>query len=240
MKGGEWPLTTNSIDLVKQLADTIADRIMSGELVPGSRLRQEALAEEFSVSRTPIREALRQLETKGLVEHLPNQGATVRIPGAREIREGYQVRAELEGLAAELCVEWVTDEQVETLQKAQVKFASVVDSLVPQKPHASTAKNASRGWVESNATFHDIILTASRNTRLKAMVLDLHANFTRGIMMSTATMDGRAMRENVAQHEAIIRAIEQHDAQEARRAMRHHILRSGELAIWWLENTIGA
>ncbi len=226
----------NNTDLVKQLADRIGSRITSGEFLPGARLRQESLAEEFAVSRTPIREALRQLETRELVEHLPNYGATVRMPDAREIREAYQVRAELEGLAAELCVEWITDVQIEGLKAAQYRFAAVVDALVPGRSEPEFRSRESRGWVESNADFHDVIVTAARNRRLKALVNDLHAAFTRGIMMSTATMDGRPMRENVAQHEAIIRAIEQHDPTEARRAMRHHILRSAELAIWWLES----
>lgn len=223
-------------DLVKQLSDTIAGRITSGEMLPGFRLRQEALAEEFSVSRTPIREALRQLEIKGLIEHVPNHGATVKAPSPRDIREAYQVRAELEGLAAELCVEWITDEQIEAMKAAQARFVAVVNALTPGKSESEFRLTESRGWVESNAVFHEVILSAARNGRLKTSVQDLHSGFTRGIMMSAATMDGRPMRENVAQHEAIIRAIEQHDAQEARKAMKHHILRSGELAIWWLES----
>lgn len=226
-----------STNLVGRLADTIALRIALGELLPGARLRQEALAEEFAVSRTPIREALRQLESRGLIQQVPNQGATVRIPSATEIREAYQVRAELEGLAAELCVDWITDEQIETMRAAQANFVEVVKALTPGSGATRKARaSGERGWVESNLAFHDVVLTAARNSRLKATVNDLHAGFTRGIMLSAATMDGRPMRENVAQHEAIMRAIEQHHKTEARKAMTHHILRSGELAIWWIEN----
>lgn len=229
-------MAKDSSNLVKSLADAIAGRIMSGELIPGTRLRQEVIAEEFSVSRTPVREALRQLESKGLVQHLPNHGATVSRPSSQEIREAYQVRAELEGLAAELCVEWITDEQIRMIKAAQAKFSSVVDALTPGGSDSEVLAAGSRGWVSSNVEFHDVIMTAARNTRLKSMVHDLYSEFTRGIMMSAATMDGRAMRENVAQHDAIIRAIEQNDGHEARRAMQHHILRSGELAIWWFES----
>jgi DNA-binding GntR family transcriptional regulator len=68
------------------------------------------------------------------------------------------------------------------------------------------------------------------------VIQDLHLGFTRNIMLSALTMDGRRMRENVSQHEAILSAISRHDAIEARKAMTHHILRSGELAVWWLES----
>ena len=92
-------MATSGEQLVGSLADRISTKIFAGEYPPGSRLRQEALAEEFSVSRTPIREALRQLEAKGVIQHRPNQGAIVLAPNARDIRDAYQVRAELEGLA---------------------------------------------------------------------------------------------------------------------------------------------
>ena len=71
------------------------------------------------------------------------------------------------------------------------------------------------------------------------MIRDLHLGFTRNVMLSALTMDGRPMRENVAQHEAILSAIERRDAIEARKAMTHHILRSGELVVRWLESQGG-
>lgn len=229
-------MTKNNDNLVKNLADKIAEQIMCGERMPGTRLRQEVLAEEFAVSRTPVREALRHLESRGLIEHVPNHGATVSKPSSQNIREAYQVRAELEGLAAELAVEWITDEQIALLHEAQARFSSVVETLIPVGSEVRRPVDEGRDWISSNTQFHDVILTAARNSRLKSTVNELHSGFTRNIMMSAATMDGRAMRENVAQHDAIIRAIEQNDGELARRAMRHHVLRSGELAIWWLEH----
>ena len=103
-------MATSAEQLVGSLAERISAKIFAGEFPPGSRLRQEALAEEFSVSRTPIREALRQLEVKGVIQHRPNQGAIVIAPNALDIRDAYQVRAELEGLAISLAVEWITED----------------------------------------------------------------------------------------------------------------------------------
>jgi DNA-binding GntR family transcriptional regulator len=233
-------MTASDEKLVGSLAQRIADRITSGEYPPGTRLRQEALANEFSVSRTPIREALRQLEVRGAVQHQPNHGTTVRVPNAREIREAYQVRAELEGLAAALAIDWITDEQLDRMTKAQARFAETVEKLTlaigkGNRAHQRNLPN----WVESNDDFHSVIIGASRNQRLKQVIDDMHIGFTRNVMLSALTMDGRKMRENVSQHEAILGAVSRHDAQEARRLMTHHIIRSGELVVWWLESQGG-
>jgi DNA-binding GntR family transcriptional regulator len=233
-------MTTSTDELVGSLADRISAKILAGEYPPGSRLRQEALAEEFSVSRTPIREALRQLEVKGVIQHRPNQGAVVLAPNARDIRDAYQVRAELEGLAISLAVEWITDEQVERMRRAQKRFADTVDKLIAARKSSQKANlKGVPNWVESNDEFHGVVIEASGNRRLRQVIQDLHLGFTRNIMHAALTMDGRRMRENVAQHDAILAAIGRHDAVEARKAMMHHILRSGELAVWWLESQGG-
>jgi DNA-binding GntR family transcriptional regulator len=234
-------MATSAEKLVGSLAERISAKILAGEYPPGSRLRQEALAEEFSVSRTPIREALRQLEVKGVIQHVPNQGAIVLAPNARDIREAYQVRAELEGLAISLAVEWITDEQIERMRNAQNRFAATVEKLTiaarmsNAKAHLKNVPN----WVESNDEFHGVVIEASGNRRLRQLIRDLHLGFTRSVMLSALTMDGRRMRENVAQHEAILSAVTRHDAIEARKEMTHHILRSGELIVWWLESQGG-
>src|SRR5882757_4426260 len=101
------------IKLVNKLVEQIHDKIALGEYGPGDRLRQELLAEEFNVSRTPIREALRLLEAKGVISQAHRHSAVIRAPSAREVRETYQVRAELEGLAAQLAAQWVSDNQLE-------------------------------------------------------------------------------------------------------------------------------
>src|SRR3954465_6952322 len=84
--------------LVDQLASDLQQRVLSGDIPSGTRLRQSALAAEFGVSRTPIREALRKLQAGGLVELQPHRGALVRGLSAREIRDAHQVRAGLEAL----------------------------------------------------------------------------------------------------------------------------------------------
>jgi DNA-binding GntR family transcriptional regulator len=233
-------MATSAEQLVGSLADRISEKIFAGEYPPGSRLRQEALAEEFSVSRTPIREALRLLEVKGVIQHRPNQGAIVLAPNARDIRDAYEVRAELEGLAISLAVEWITDEQIERMRRAQKRFAETVDKLIAaRKSNPKIRLKTVPSWVESNDEFHGVVIEASGNRRLKQVIQDLHLGFTRNLMLSALTMDGRRMRENVSQHEAILSAVSRHDGVEARKVMTHHILRSGELLVWWLESQGG-
>src|ERR1700761_6187511 len=108
--------------LVNQIVERIHAKIALGELGPGDRLRQELLAEEFKVSRTPIREALRLLEAKGVISQAHRHSAVIRGPSAREVRETYQVRSELEGLATELAAQWITDDQLEGLRGIHVRF----------------------------------------------------------------------------------------------------------------------
>ena len=84
------------------IALALEEAIVSGEIPPGSTLRQEHLSEQFQVSRTPVREALRRLAALGLVSFEPNRGVRVRMLSLDEIREAFMVRAELEGLATEI------------------------------------------------------------------------------------------------------------------------------------------
>jgi DNA-binding GntR family transcriptional regulator len=220
-------------ELVEQLTEKIHLKIANGEYPPGARLRQEALADEFSVSRTPIREALRRLEVQGAVIHHANRGAIVRSADLREIREAYEVRAELEGLAIELAVKWITDDQIERMKRAQVRMVRAFNKPIPKS--GKLAKGAPN-WVEANEEFHSIVLEASGNRRLRQIIQNLHLGFIRKVMLSAVAMQGRQMRENIAQHEIILETLERHDATEARRLMRHHILRSGELLVAWLES----
>ena len=83
------PAVTTGEALVDRLAATIHARVLAGDIPSGSRLRQESLATEFGVSRTPVREALRKLQADGVVELEPNRGAVVRGPSSREVREAY-------------------------------------------------------------------------------------------------------------------------------------------------------
>ena len=222
-------LQAETSPLVDRLAGEIQSKVLSGAVPVGSRLRQEALAEEFGVSRTPVREALRQLQASGLVELLPNRGAIVRGPSAREIREAYEIRAELEGLAAELAAERISDRDLHRLQEAQRLFQDAVETLIARRAKQPAPWRDESLWVQANDLFHQAILDASGNVRLADTIADLHRSFPRNLTWGPLSQSSRLLEENVKQHEAVLSAIERRDPAEARRSMVEHVRSAGEL-----------
>jgi DNA-binding GntR family transcriptional regulator len=208
--------------VVDDLATAIQTRIVTGDIPPGTRLRQEQLAAEYELSRTPIREALRKLQAEGTVELVPNQGAVVRGPTVRDVREGYEVRAELEAMAAALAAQWVTDVELREMREAEELFRRAT----PDEPAA---------WVDANDRFHEAIQAAAGNERLRRTISDLHKAFPRSLTWGALQADSRLMAENVEQHHAVLAAIEARDPDAARDAMRRHVLRAGELIARWVE-----
>jgi DNA-binding GntR family transcriptional regulator len=225
-------MSSNGDALVDELAAAIQTRVLNGELETGTWLRQESLAAEFGVSRTPVREALRKLQATGLVEVQPRRGALVRGLNAREIREAYEVRAELEGLAAELAATRVRDAELQRLRDAQALFRHSVAALLAWRDRAGAdapPPDAYVEWNRGNDQFHLAVQEAAGNARLAATLADLHRSFPRDLTWLVLGENTRLLEENVAQHEAILEAIERHDAKAARRRMVEHVRRAGEL-----------
>jgi DNA-binding GntR family transcriptional regulator len=219
--------------VVDDLAASIQARIMSGEIPVGARLRQERLAAEYSVSRTPVREALRKLQATGTVLLRPNQGAVVRGPTVRDIREAYVVRAELEALAAELAASWITGADLERLRTAEVAFGRAAERVKRRAP--AELAGAGDDWSRANDLFHEAVLAGAGNARLTEMVLDLHRTFPRGLTRNALMEDTRLLDENAREHRAILQTIEARDGASARAQMRRHVLHAGELIARWLE-----
>src|SRR3982750_741569 len=107
--------------------ELIRNAIIEGRLEPGRRLKEEELARELGISRTPVREALLVLQAEDLVVASPNRGATVRVHDARDLKEQYELRALLEGLATRRAAERITKDEVELLRESCVRF----DALSP-------------------------------------------------------------------------------------------------------------
>lgn len=229
------PFVTAGEALVDRLAAAIRARVVAGDIPTGSRLRQESLATEFGVSRTPVREALRKLQADGVIELEPNRGAVVRGPSGREVREAYEVRAELEGLAAELAASRIRDHEIRRLHEAQGMFRRAVKALVASKRRRDNggdpAAEVHDEWMRGNDVFHVAIHEAAGNQRLQSTLSDLHVSFPRDLSWTVLGESSRLLEENVAQHNAILDAIEQHDPPQARRLMKEHVLRAGELVV---------
>ncbi len=226
--------------LVDQLAAELHARVLNGELPSGARLRQEALAVEFGVSRTPIREALRKLQASGLVELQPNRGAFVRGVSPREIRDAYEVRATLEGLAAELATVHMRHDQLARLREAQELFRQALARTVELRRNdtGDAGKIESVRWGRANDQFHQVIQEAAGNDVLVATLTRLHRSFPRDLSRLVIGESTKLLEDNVAEHDAIRDAIERGDASAARKRMVRHVLRSGNLVIRRFEQRI--
>jgi DNA-binding GntR family transcriptional regulator len=216
--------------LVDKLASQLHARVLSGELPSGTRLRQKALAEEFGVSRTPVREALRKLQAGGLVELQPNRGAVVRGLSPREIRDAYEVRAALEALAAGLAAERVNRQQLRRLEHAQGEFrAALKGTITRRRGGREVGERDVRRWASANDEFHQTIHEASGNEVLAGTLAQLAQNFPRDLSRMVVSESTAMLEANVREHEAILEALARHDAADAYERMRQHVARAGRL-----------
>jgi len=234
-----------SAKLIEEIAAKIRAKIASGEYAPGIRLKQETLAEEFAVSRTPIREALSRLEAQGIVAQEQRRSAVVSTPSSRDIGEMYQIRAELEGLAAQLAARWITDDQLASLRNSHDRFVRAVTALrkrnrTPAKPKSADKAMRSRAsavWIATNSEFHSTIAAASNNRNLERMLGEIRSGYTSEVMSTSSVgMDTFRMEANIRHHEMILSALEKRDPARSRTTMVEHILEAGEIVVAWFQN----
>jgi DNA-binding GntR family transcriptional regulator len=216
--------------LVDRLAADLQQRVLSGAIPSGTRLRQSALAAEFGVSRTPIREALRKLQAGGLVELQPHRGALVRGLSTREIRDAYEVRAELEALAAELAAVRIRHDQLDRLREAQGQFREgLARTVAAREGESEPDPQQALVWGRANDQFHQVIQEAAGNDVLAATLAHLHRSFPRDLSKIVLAESTPLLRANVLEHEEIVGALERRDTAAARELMRRHVRHAGEL-----------
>lgn len=188
----------------------IREMIFTGEIESGAPLRQRDLAKRFGVSPTPVREALRRLESEGLVHYDLHRGATVIGGSFGASLENFQIRSALEALAARIAADRISDEQLRQLRELQAEMAAT---------DSREARSA------LNRRFHFLIYEAARSPMLLALLRLLWQALPMGPQVT------RPPGESDAQHEAILDALERHDADEAERLVREHILDAAQFII---------
>jgi DNA-binding GntR family transcriptional regulator len=221
------PPSRESNALVDDTAAAIRARIMSGEIPIGAQLRQADLAAALGVSRTPIREALRQLQAGGLIEVLPRRGAVVRVPSPWEVREAYEVRAELEGLACERAVDQITPEQLDELRRTNDVLREGARAAPPGEPASPTTV--------ANDRFHTLIHEIAGNERLARTIRDINDAFPRNVSALVLQDNPRLRANNLAQHERIVEALATGKVEQVRHEMRDHVIAAGEALARWYE-----
>jgi DNA-binding GntR family transcriptional regulator len=229
------PPTSSRAD---ELAHELQVEILTGRIPLGTRLRQEDLAARFGVSRTPIREALRQLQALGLVDQLGHRGALVRSFSPEECRNVFLVRAELEGLAAERAAGRLSTHDRADLDAAQAMLRAGHARHARVEPGAVGARDRAvicEQWSQANELFHNVILAASACAPLRETVQSLQNTVPRSLAWHTLAADPSIIPRSVAEHDAITAALERPDRALARRLLREHVLDTGETLARWLE-----
>jgi DNA-binding GntR family transcriptional regulator len=211
------------------IALALEEAIVAGDIPPGTVLRQEQLSEQFDVSRTPVREALRRLAALGLVSFVPNRGVRVRTLSHDELREAFLVRAELESLATELATPRMTADDLEALEAAEVRFSEL--TLVLREETRSGGVDASlvSEWVHGNHAFHDVIYAAADAPYIERIAKSARRTFFGKAVWAAGSDIDRMYEENDLQHRAIMAAIAARNPQGARVLAREHVLSSGRM-----------
>ncbi|HOA55061.1 MAG: GntR family transcriptional regulator [Clostridiaceae bacterium] len=198
-----------SNSLHSRVYNRIRNDILNGVYEPGESLVELKLSEELGVSRTPVREALRQLELEGLVQSVPNKGATVRGVTEQDIQDIYTIRMLIEGLAARWAAEKITPEELEELKEA-------VDL-----EEFYTTKSNYGNLLRFDTRFHDIIFKASKSKPLMYTLSTFHRYVQKARRVSMSSPERAA--EVLQEHKAILQAIIDRDADRAEKLMTEHV-----------------
>jgi DNA-binding GntR family transcriptional regulator len=193
--------------LAEQVAARLSDEILSGRLVAGARLSQEALAEQFRVSRVPIRDALRQLQAEGLVISQPRGGTSVADLSTADLEELYDMRLALEPVVARLATPRVRAEDLATMRRCLDVMRS--------------SGELSAEWFSAHAEFHRALNTRSGRERMSSLVDSLRAQTERYVRVYRFALE-RA-DELGAEHELIYRAAKGGDADAVAAAVHEHL-----------------
>src|SRR5579871_2641407 len=201
---------------VSFIVERLSEDILAARIAGGARLVEWDLTARFSVSRGPVREALRRLAAEGLIEHAPHRGALVRRLSERAIRELFEIRAELESLAARLAAE-CGDEA------ARATFAERIRPIFDDRPRTAPDSLA------ENASFHDGMMALAGNLQLRELAARLHLPLIMAQVGGALTAE--ALEASVREHRAIAYAILARDPKTAADRMRAHLERAAALAM---------
>ena len=207
------PLVRNASAAATEL---IRAAILDGRLPPGQRLKDEELARELGISRTPVREALLVLQTEGLVDAAPNRGAVVRSHDGDDLEDLYQLRALLEGYGARRAAANISEKSIADLWVSCDRFDSLIEGDVQE-------------LVKENMFFHNTILDAARSRRVAELirkVIELPLVYRSYIWYSV-----EQRRISAHYHRQITKALEAHDGERAELVMKEHVFEARDVLV---------
>ncbi|MCI5517343.1 MAG: GntR family transcriptional regulator [Roseburia sp.] len=202
-------MAEDNYSLGSRVFHKIREGILSGKYAANEELKEKNIGDELGVSRTPVREALRQLELEGLVSIIPNKGAYVVGLSKKDIRDIYEMRSLLEGLCAKWAAVNVTEEQLNELE----------ENIFLSEFHAG--KQNWEQMVELDNRFHEILYLASGSKELKHILTDYHQYVQRVRKVTLA--EAKRVQESTEEHKVIVEALKKHDPEKAEEAATIHI-----------------
>lgn len=216
---------SSSFSLTDEIAAIVRDRILKGEYEIGEKIKENQIATELRVSRTPIREAFKLLENEGLIDYIPNRGCFAKGFTKQDVDDIYAVRAALEMLAVERSIDRITPEEVAALEEQWELMEFYV------------RKKDSQKVLELNTAFHDIIYASTRS-RFMAQVLRSYKGYIDKTRKSVF-YDEAYLESILQEHQEILEAIRHRDREKAIAAVDRHLEMSQDRAetMWNLKGT---
>ena len=205
---------TDKFSLRGRVFHYLRENILSGKYKEGDELKEVAIGEELGVSRTPVREAFRQLELEGLIQIIPNKGAYVTGITQKDVKDIYMIRSLLEGLCARWACEHITKEQMEEME----------ENIYLAKFHAQ--KGHLEQLAELDNRFQDILYVACNSKMLEHQLKDFHEYVLR-VRKKTLSNVNRGPQSN-EEHEQIMEAIKAKDADKAEKLANMHMINAYE------------
>lgn len=203
--------------LREKILENIRDAILNGTLKAGERVSEPDLAERYGISRTPIREAFRQLESEGYLTVVPRKGAVVTSLSERDVEEFYSIKSILEGYAARLAADKLTEKEVDRLIAINDRLAKLA------------AVSDVKSFFRIHSEFHELFIKASGNQKLFELIQQLLKKFNR-LRIASLSLPGR-MEISVKEHEKIIEAFKNHDGDTADRLVQKNAAYGGQVLI---------
>ena len=209
MTGRKRETADREASLSGKVFERLEGDILDGRYRPGDSFTESRVAQELGVSRTPVREAIRQLELEGLVDYVPNKGATVMGLSEEDIRDIGEIRTKIEGIAARRATQMITETQLSELRGI----------LALEAFH--TGRGDAEPLTQLDSRFHQIIFEASGSRLLNRTLRSFHHYIQRARSLSMKAMD-RA-EKTLGEHRAILVALEEKDQDRAETLMVHHV-----------------
>ena len=200
------------LSLTSKIFHILREDILNGKYIEGEKLVEAKLAEDLGVSRTPVREALKQLELDGIVENIPNRGVVVLGVSMQDIEDIFEIRYAIEGISAKWAVDRITEEELAALKESYelMEFYTFKNDLIK--------------FAEINTRFHEIIYKATKSRFLEQVLKDFQY-YMKKVRIKSLQVEGR-MEDSLKEHKEVLDAFVARDKDWAERALTLHVKNS--------------